>query len=125
MLILKGQTRATTGGGGYSLPLPDDAGETRAIFTQEKKVKIAKGSCLLDNMVMTEAQRDYLADLALQKGVKVDASIARSPAWASKEIERLKALPDPKTEPADEKSRNKFLREIEAIKKEIDKWTLE
>lgn len=43
---------------------------------------------------MTENQRDYLADLALAKGVKLTDTDDKSAAWASAKIEELKALPD-------------------------------
>ena len=43
---------------------------------------------------MTENQRDYLADLALKKGAKLSDTDNWSPARASEEIERLKAMPD-------------------------------
>lgn len=43
---------------------------------------------------MTENQRDYLADLAGQKGVRLSDTDNWSVAKASEEIERLKELPD-------------------------------
>lgn len=43
---------------------------------------------------MTENQRDYLADLAGQKGTRLFDTDNWSVAKASEEIERLKAMPD-------------------------------
>lgn len=43
---------------------------------------------------MTKNQRNYLADLAGQKGVRLSDTDNWSVAKASEEIERLKAMPD-------------------------------
>ena len=43
---------------------------------------------------MTENQRDYLADLAGQKGTRLSNTDNWSVSKASEEIERLKAMPD-------------------------------
>lgn len=43
---------------------------------------------------MTENQRDYLADLAGQKGVRLSNTDNWSVSMASEEIERLKEMPD-------------------------------
>lgn len=43
---------------------------------------------------MTENQRNYLADLAGQKGIRLSDTDNWSVAKASEEIERLKAMPD-------------------------------
>ena len=43
---------------------------------------------------MTENQRNYLADLAGQKGVRLSDTDNWSVAKASEEIERLKEMPD-------------------------------
>lgn len=43
---------------------------------------------------MTEEQRDYLADLAGRKGVKLSGTDDVSREWASAKIEELKAMPD-------------------------------
>ena len=71
---------------------------------------------------MTEGQRDYLADLALKKGERVDASIPRSPAWASAEIERLKLLPDAEFSEISDNENKKIANEIIKIEKSIDSW---
>ena len=43
---------------------------------------------------MTENQRNYLADLAGQKGIRLSDTDNWSVAHASEEIERLKEMPD-------------------------------
>lgn len=43
---------------------------------------------------MTENQRNYLADLAGQKGIRLSDTDNWSVSKASEEIERLKAMPD-------------------------------
>ena len=43
---------------------------------------------------MTENQRNYLADLAGQKGIRLSNTDNWSVAKASEEIERLKTMPD-------------------------------
>lgn len=43
---------------------------------------------------MTETQRAYLADLAINKGVKIDDTADKPVSWASAKIEELKAMPD-------------------------------
>lgn len=43
---------------------------------------------------MTKNQRNYLADLAGRKGVRLSGTEEWSTARASEEIERLKAMPD-------------------------------
>lgn len=43
---------------------------------------------------MTEAQRNYLADLAAKKGAILENTDDVSVAWASAKIEELKMLPD-------------------------------
>ena len=43
---------------------------------------------------MTEPQRDYLADLANKKGVRIENTDEMSVAQASAKIDELKAMPD-------------------------------
>jgi hypothetical protein len=74
---------------------------------------------------MTEGQRDYLADLALQKGVVLDDTEDKSVAWASAKIEELKAMPDatfPEPSAADTARLDKKIDEILA---ELAKWGFE
>lgn len=74
---------------------------------------------------MTEGQRDYLADLALKKGVTVDASTPRSVQWASKEIERLKALPDATHKQMTDDYKLEIQKKIENIVAEVKKWQVQ
>jgi len=74
---------------------------------------------------MTENQRDYLADLAGQKGVRLSDTDNWSVAKASEEIERLKALPDAIfDEPTDEQNQivNNLIGQVGA---EVMRWNLE
>lgn len=71
---------------------------------------------------MTENQRDYLADLAGRKGVRLFDTDNWSVSKASEEIERLKALPDAtfsKITPAQEKE---IRRRTQHILDEMNKW---
>ena len=43
---------------------------------------------------MTEAQRDYLADLAAQKGIRLGNTDDKSESWASAKIAELEAMSD-------------------------------
>ena len=43
---------------------------------------------------MTGKTRDYLADLANRKGIKLDGEQERDQAWASRKIDELNQLPD-------------------------------
>lgn len=73
---------------------------------------------------MTENQRNYLADLAGQKGVKLSNTDDWSVSQASEEIERLKEMPDAVfDEPTDEqiKDINKL---ISQVNKEVMRWNL-
>lgn len=73
---------------------------------------------------MTENQRDYLADLAGQKGVRLFDTDNWSVAKASETIEELKAMPDATfDEPTieDDKKINKM---IEQVSKEVMRWNL-
>lgn len=74
---------------------------------------------------MTENQRDYLADLAGQKGVRLSDTDNWSVAKASEEIERLKELPDAIfDEPTDEQNQivNNLIGQVGA---EVMRWNLE
>ena len=72
---------------------------------------------------MTEAQRDYLADLAARKGVKLTDTDDKTVAWASAKIEELKALPDVTFEDVTEDEETKIGRGIEKARKELKRWT--
>ena len=74
---------------------------------------------------MTEGQRDYLADLALRKGVVLEDTDNKSAAWASKKIDELKTMDDAEfSEPTSEFSKrlNKVVAEII---KGIQAWTFQ
>lgn len=71
---------------------------------------------------MTENQRNYLADLAGQKGVRLFDTDNWSVAKASEEIERLKEMPDATFgELTDEESKN-IDTLTESALKELRRW---
>ena len=74
---------------------------------------------------MTEAQRDYLADLAGRKGVRLDSTDNRSPAWASAKIEELKTMPDKVFDSVSSTINNNLSKKTEAIISEVSKWTFQ
>lgn len=71
---------------------------------------------------MTENQRDYLADLAGQKGVRLSDTDNWSVSKASDEIERLKELPDAVFDELDEKENKKIDKMTEGVLGELKKW---
>ncbi len=73
---------------------------------------------------MTSNTRDYLADLALKKGVSLEGFQDSSQGAASDKIDELKTLPDMETREASPSEYQRIEREIKAIEKEIEKWTL-
>lgn len=74
---------------------------------------------------MTEGQRDYLADLALRKGVVLEDTDNKSAAWASKKIDELKAMDDAEfSEPTPEFSKRLNKAAAEIIKG-IQAWTFQ
>lgn len=74
---------------------------------------------------MTEGQRDYLADLALRKGVVLEDTDNKSVAWASKEIDELKAMDDAEfSEPTSEFSKQ-LNKAVAEIIKGIQAWTFQ
>lgn len=75
--------------------------------------------------VMTENQRDYLADLALKKGVRFSDTSGWSAAKASEEIERLKAMPDAEFEDLTEEQSEAVSRKVRAVLVELGKWGFE
>ena len=75
--------------------------------------------------IMTEGQRDYLADLALRKGVVLEDTDNKSVAWASKKIDELKAMDDAEClEPTPEFSK-KVIATVDNIIKGIRAWTFQ
>lgn len=86
--------------------------------------KKSKKSKTLYNRYMTEAQRDYLADLAGKKGVRLDGVGNVSAAWASKKIEELKAMPDSDFSELTQEDTEKLNDSISSIRSEVLSWTL-
>lgn len=76
-------------------------------------------------MLMTEAQRDYLADLAGKKGVRLEDTDNVSPAWASTKIEELKAMPDVTFDDVTPKLDASVNKRIDNIKRELARWTFQ
>lgn len=71
---------------------------------------------------MTENQRDYLADLAGQKGVRLFDTDNWSVAKASETIEELKAMPDATFDETTEKEAQKIDSLTSAVLVEMNKW---
>lgn len=71
---------------------------------------------------MTENQRDYLADLAGQKGVRLHDTDNWSVSKASEEIERLKAMPDAVFDEATEDEIAEIDRRTASALVEMNKW---
>jgi hypothetical protein len=74
---------------------------------------------------MTEAQRDYIADLAGRKGVQLDSTDNRSAAWASAKIEELKSMPDKVFDSVSSTLDKKLDNKITEIIREVSKWTFQ
>lgn len=72
---------------------------------------------------MTKNQRDYLADLANRKGVKLPGAEDWDTARASREIDRLKALPDKVFPQISEAQIAKISRGVEKVVEELHLWT--
>ena len=73
---------------------------------------------------MTGKTRDYLADLALQKGVNLGRVEDREQSYASRRIDELKAMPDATFTIPDGAAIDKVLKRIANINAELQKWTL-
>ena len=71
---------------------------------------------------MTENQRDYLADLAGRKGVRLFDTDNWSVARASEEIERLKAMPDAQFDEITPAQEREIARLIQHVLDEMNKW---
>lgn len=76
-------------------------------------------------LLMTEGQRDYLADLAGRKGVQLDNTDNRSVAWASVKIEELKSMPDVDFDEVTPEVQAKLDKTTANIINEVDKWTFQ
>lgn len=71
---------------------------------------------------MTENQRNYLADLAGQKGVRLHDTDNWSVAKASEEIERLKELPDAVFDEITDENIEKIDKMTNNALVELNKW---
>ena len=71
---------------------------------------------------MTKNQRDYLADLAGQKGVRLHDTDNWSVSKASEEIERLKAMPDAVFDDISENEIKEIDRRTNNALVEMNKW---
>lgn len=76
-------------------------------------------------MLMTEGQRDYLADLAGRKGVRLEGTDNVSAAWASAKIEELKAMPDASFDAVGPELAAKLEKKTANIIDEVSKWTFQ
>lgn len=74
---------------------------------------------------MTEAQRDYLADLAGRKGVVLESTDDVSVAWASKKIEELKSLPDVDFSDASEAEEKRIEKLTNNVLTGLSLWTFQ
>lgn len=73
---------------------------------------------------MTESQRDYLADLANRKGIRIEGAADFSVAQASAKIEELKAMPDYDYQEITDEQVEKIETMTKNILKRIDSWNL-
>lgn len=71
---------------------------------------------------MTENQRNYLADLAGQKGTRLSDTDNWSVSKASEEIERLKAMPDATFEDIDASEVARIDDLTTSALKELSRW---
>lgn len=71
---------------------------------------------------MTENQRNYLADLAGQKGIRLSDTDNWSVAKASEEIERLKEMPDATFDEITEEESGEIDNLIDNALTELSKW---
>lgn len=74
---------------------------------------------------MTENQRNYLADLAGQKGVRLFDTDNWSVAKASEEIENLKAMPDANFDEISDGDVEKIDELTTTTLKELQRWTFQ
>ena len=71
---------------------------------------------------MTENQRDYLADLAGRKGVKLSDTDNWSVSKASNEIEQLKAMPDANFDEPTSAEDEKVEKMVGGVLTELGRW---
>lgn len=71
---------------------------------------------------MTENQRNYLADLAGQKGIRLSDTDNWSVAKASEEIERLKEMPDATFDEITDAEAREVDKLVDNALTELSKW---
>ena len=76
----------------------------------------------LIGVIMTENQRNYLADLAGQKGIRLSDTDNWSVAKASEEIERLKEMPDATFDEITEEEIEQIDKMTARTMSELHKW---
>ncbi len=74
---------------------------------------------------MTETQRNYLADLAARKGIRLKDTDNLSVAAASAKIEELKALPDAEYMDITDGERQELNKLTANTDEELEKWTFQ
>ena len=74
---------------------------------------------------MTENQRNYLADLAGQKGTRLFDTDNWSVAHASEEIDRLKAMPDATFDELTDDEASTIDKRTDKVLAEMKKWTFQ
>ncbi len=72
---------------------------------------------------MTEAQRNYLADLAAKKGVRVKNTDNMSVSAASAKIEELEKLPDAEFREITEEESEHIRSIVDKARKELQQWS--
>lgn len=74
---------------------------------------------------MTGNTRDYLADLANRKGVKLPNEQERDQAWASAKIDELNQLPDATFPDITEKQKRGIENRVIKVLEGMDRWTFQ
>lgn len=74
---------------------------------------------------MTEAQRNYLADLAARKNIRLEHTDGMSVSAASAKIEELESLPDAEYGEMSEEEHQKLDELSKQTTEELEKWTFQ
>ena len=74
---------------------------------------------------MTGKTRDYLADLANRKGVKLEGEQERDQAWASRKIDELNQLPDATFSDITENQLKRIETRTQRVIEGMERWTFE
>ncbi len=72
---------------------------------------------------MTETQRNYLADLAARKGIRLKDTDNLSVAAASAKIEELKQLPDKEFREINKEETAHIQKIVDKAREELQQWT--